>query len=243
MCRLKEKESEVKVEKALNDRLQQTIDNQALQISKLKLEVESLQGKLDAANSRLEALQNKRTSAIVIPASGETVENHGAFPMSPPTPPLPDAEKMAARAKRSASPSPPPIQPLSLTSDGDLRPVSALSEEDIRIHENGVSEDDEAFEKSVPSPVAPCPYIDFVPLGKEKENGSSGAENAPPVGKEKGGGVSEGVKREEPEKEKEKEPVVESKDREEEDATVTAEEKTLPDKVDGSNDKDDSEGQ
>ena len=55
--------------------------------------------------------------------------------------------------------------------DGDIRPVSALSEEDIHIHENGEvtsegdsDKDDDAFDNKVPSPVAPCPYIDFVPL-------------------------------------------------------------------------------
>ena len=77
--------------------------------------------------------------------------------------------------------------------------MSALSEEDIRIHENGeVSSDDEqdreddAFDKTVPSPAAPCPYIDFVPLSlddkaSEKRNAAKEAESSKKV--EPGGGI------------------------------------------------------
>lgn len=80
--------------------------------------------------------------------------------------------------------------------DGDLRPVSALSEEDIQIHENGElssegesDREDDAFDNKVPSPVVPCPYIDFVPLqegskDKQAEEGDGAVEKEAESGKE-----------------------------------------------------------
>ena len=227
----------MKIEKALNDRLQQTIDSQALQISKLKLEVERLQGELDAANSR--------PVAVISDAS----ERESSVAASPPSPPPPQKKPpppvVTAREKRSSSPSPSPHQPLSITSDTDLRPVSALSEEDIQIHENGVSEDesekdDEAFDKSIPSPVAPCPYIDFVPLDKEKagkekrskeKRGSVKRAGSAKKGEEpvKEGAVEEGVEpvKEEVDAEKEVEETVVVDD-EGESPSAGSEEKPLP---------------
>ncbi len=258
MHRLKDKESEFKVEKALNDRFQQTIDNQALQISKLKLEVERLQGELDAATTAANA-RGVVTSAAVASEDVVATSEREEFLMSPPPPPppVPTPPAVASRERRSASPSPPALQqPLSLTSDGDLRPVSALSEEDIQIHENGVSgdeseKDDEAFEKTVPSPVAPCPYIDFVPLpmdragkdkaGKTKGGVSSGSVKGVESGKdaeEPAGGVKKGEESgkdgEEPAgDEKGEEPIVNG---EAEDSSAVSEKKALP-----SEDKDSEE--
>lgn len=52
--------------------------------------------------------------------------------------------------------------------------MSALSEVDIKIHENGeVSSDDEAddaFDEKIPVPVAPCPYVDYVPRKMDKKS-------------------------------------------------------------------------
>lgn len=85
-------------------------------------------------------------------------------------PPRPLPTSSQKTPERTPSPS---LQPSS--SSSDHRPVSALSEEDIKIHENGeVSSEDEldrddAFGKTGSSPVAPCPYIDFVPLSLDSK--------------------------------------------------------------------------
>lgn len=71
--------------------------------------------------------------------------------------------------------------------------MSALSEVDIKIHENGeASSEDDAFDKKIPSPVAPCPYIDFVPLNLETKPSQGKRKLAAEPPKEAGSG-EEGV--------------------------------------------------
>ena len=91
----------------------------------------------------------------------------------------PAIPKRPPQERKSLSPSPP--RPLNSdlrpsNSDSDHRPVSALSEEDIKLQENGeLSSEDEAFDKKKSSgATVPCPYIDFVPLKGDDEPSSRG---------------------------------------------------------------------
>lgn len=165
------------------------------QISRLKLEVEQLQKDLLDANSK------------AILSDDSTRELLKAKPPPSTSPKIP--------AKLSPCPAPQPSN-----SDSDHRPVSALSEEDIKIHENGeVSSEDElddAFDKKVPSPVAPCPYIDFVPLHvDETPKTKSKSKDVKGTGSSKG--AESGGKGEEP--------VAKSKDS---DVSMVASEKRSP---------------
>lgn len=111
----------------------------------------------------MERLQNELTAANLKISSTDTAERESVQAKTLPTPTSP---KLPKRDEKQTPP-----HPQHLNSDSDHRPVSALSEEDIQIQENGEvslgdesDREDDAFDDKVPSPVAPCPYIDFVPL-------------------------------------------------------------------------------
>lgn len=129
------------------------------QISQLRLKIDSLQGELKKVNSlaaqSTEASKNQKETVV----------------------PLNKSPPSSTKLERRRVPSPSLPEP----SDTEGHPDSPLSEEDIHVHENGnVSSEGEsdtgeedAFDNHAPSPVVPCPYIDFVPLQMEGKGSSS----------------------------------------------------------------------
>ena len=128
------------------------------------MEVDKLRQDLEVANSRVKELEIEQSNAHI-------------QSILPPPP---------KRDEKPRFSSPEPV--------ADVRPESPLSEEDLQIRENGeVSSDnksdseEEMFDEHSPSPVVPCPYIDFVPLQLDpKRSTKDKAESKPEQVEESG---------------------------------------------------------